>query len=195
MHVQTVQPTQLAVSLDEVKDYLYVTSTDDDSLIQRLIFQAAGFLESRFKCAIMSQTWELHLDSWTDERYVIEGAIQVSRPPFGAVSSIKYLDTDGASQTLAASQYLVAAQGIYARIVPAKGVSWPSLYGVAQYTAVTITHTCGHATQSAVPYLVRQAIKDYCDGVYNNRSASMREEFLAQLDAEMSCVGAQIAYG
>ena len=41
----------------------------------------------------------------------------------------------------------------------------------------------------------RQAIKDYCDGGYNNRSASMREEFLAQLDAEMSCVGAQIAYG
>ena len=38
----------LPVPLDEVKDYCYISGNDDDSMIQRLIFQAADFLESRY---------------------------------------------------------------------------------------------------------------------------------------------------
>ena len=193
MHVLTVQPTQLPVSLDEVKAYLYVTSTDDDSLIQRTIFQAAAFLEGRYKCAIMSQTWALYCDGFYDARYWIENAIQIARAPFGAVSSITYVDSDGATQTLAADQYRVAANGIYARIEPAYSVTWPTTRAVI--ATVTVTHTAGHSTQADVPYVVHQAVKDFCDSIYNHRGAGMRDEFLAQLDAEMACIGAQVAYG
>ena len=59
MHVRTVQPTQLVLPLDDVKDYLYITGTDDYSMVQRLIFQAADFLESRYKCSVMTSTWAL----------------------------------------------------------------------------------------------------------------------------------------
>ena len=192
MHVSTVQPPQLVLPLDEVKDYLYITGTDDDSMVQRLIFQAADFLESRYKCSVMTSTWALYMDGWTDSRYWIEGAIQLARPPFGTVSSITYLDSDGSSQTLASTEYRVAANGIYGRVSPAKNVSWPTSYGVDG--DITITHTAGYSSQSAVPYIVRQAVKDYCDAVYNRRSEGLSGAVLHQLDAEMACMGANIAY-
>ena len=192
MHVRTVQPTTLPVPLDEVKDYCYISGKDDDSMIQRLIFQAADFLESRYKCSLMTSTWVLYADGWQDPRYTIAGAIQLARPPFGSVSSITYLDSAGSSQTLAASQYRVAANGIYARITPAKNVSWPTTYGVT--ADVQITHTAGYSSQGDLPYVCRQAVKDYCDSVFNRRSQGLQPEVLAQLDAEMACVGAQVVY-
>ena len=193
MHVQTVQPTSLAVPINEVKEYLAISGNEDDSMVQRLIFQAADFIESRTKTAIMSQTWALHTDGWTDSRYWIEGAIQIARAPFGSVSSITYLDSDGTQQTLAASEYRVAAPGIYARVSPAKNVSWPTTYGVT--SDVTITHTCGYSDQSSVPYVIRQAVKDYCDAVFNRRSQGLTREVLEQLDASTATAGAQVAYG
>ena len=44
------------------------------------------------------------------------------------------------------------------------------------------------------PYVCRQAVKDYCDSVFNRRSQGLQPEVLAQLDAEMACVGANVAY-
>ncbi len=191
MHVLTTQATALPVKLDDCKAYSYVTGNDDDSLLQSLIYEAAQFLENRFRCAIMSQTWQQIQDGFFDDRYWIGGAIQIGRPPFGAVSSITYLDSDGDSQTLAASQYRVATQGIYARIEPAKNVTWPTTREVVN--DVTITHTCGYSSQSAVPYSVQQAVKDYVDNKYNHRGSGIRKEFLVQLDAEMGSYGA-VAY-
>lgn len=188
MHVQTTQATKLPVKLDDVKAYSYITGNEDDSLLQSLILEATQFLENRFRCAVMEQTWQQVQDGFFDPRYWIGNAIQIARPPFGSVSSITYLDTNGDSQTLAASQYRVVAQGIYARIVQAKNVTWPTTREVIG--DVTITHTCGYSSQSAVPYSVRQAVKDYVDSKYNHRGSGMHKDFLVQIDAEMGSQGA-----
>ena len=188
MHVLTTQATALPVKLDDCKAYSYITGNEDDSLLQSLILEATQFLENRFRCAIMTQTWQQVQDGFFDARYWIGNAIQIARPPFVAVSSITYLDQNGDSQTLAASQYRVVAQGIYARIVQAKNVTWPTTREVIG--DVTITHTCGYSSQAAVPYSIRQADKDYVDNAYNHRGAGMRTEFLVQIDAEMGSQGA-----
>ena len=198
VHVRTTQPTTLPVPLNDCKSYSYITTTDDDSMLQRLILEAAAFLEDRYKCSIMRSTWKLVCDGWQDPRYWIGNAIQIARPPFGAVASITYLDTNGDSQTLASSQYRVATDGVYGRIVPAKNVTWPTTYEVIQ--DITITHTAGYASQSDVPYVVRQAVKDCVDYWYNHRGTGFDQNtiigrgILPQLDAEMGCVGAQVAY-
>ena len=188
MHVLTTQATALPVKLDDCKAYSYITGNEDDSLLQSLILEATQFLENRFRCAIMTQTWQQVQDGFFDARYWIGNAIQIARPPFLAVSSITYQDQNGDSQTLAASQYRVVAQGIYARIVQAKNVTWPTTREVIG--DVTITHTCGYSSQAAVPYSIRQAVKDYVDNAYNHRGAGMRTEFLVQIDAEMGSQGA-----
>ena len=188
MHVLTQQATGLPVKLDDVKAYSVITGNEDDSLLQNLIFEATQFLENRFRCAVMSQTWQQLQDGFYDPRYWIGSAIQISRPPFGTVTSITYLDTNGDTQTLAASQYRVATEGIYARVTQAKNVTWPTTFEVIQ--DVTITHTCGYASQGDVPYSIRQSIKDFVDQKYNHRGSGMRDEFLTQLDAEMGSQGA-----
>ena len=77
-------------------------------------------------------------------------------------------------------------------------MSWPTTYGVT--ADVQITHTAGYSSQGDLPYVCRQAVKDYCDHWFNRRGAGLEQNtiigrgILAQLDAEMACVGAQVAY-
>lgn len=89
-------------------------------------------------------------------------------PPLSSVTSITYLDTDGASQTLAADQYTVDAKSIPARITPAYGVTWPSTR--AQSNAVYVTFVAGYGAASAVPEGIKLWMLMHIKQAFDNRT-------------------------
>jgi uncharacterized phiE125 gp8 family phage protein len=84
------------------------------------------------------------------------------------VSSVQYVDTDGVTQTAAASVYQVSTEDEPAWIEEAYGQSWPSTRATSD--SVIITYTAGYgAAGSSVPAAIRQAMLLMVGQWYENR--------------------------
>lgn len=149
-------PTAEPVRLDDVKSHVRIaaTVTDDDPMIGDLISAAAEYVEHFVHRKLITQTWDLKLDGFP-------AMIALPFPPVQSVS-ITYVDTAGATQTLAASTYTTDfASGplaMSAYIVPAYGQYWPSTRAVPN--AVTVRFVCGYGDkENAVPWSIKTAIK------------------------------------
>ncbi|MDF1720521.1 MAG: head-tail connector protein [Minwuia sp.] len=170
---RTVAPAAL-VSTADAKAFLRVEISDDDSLIDDLVAAAAEHLDGRrgmLGRALLTQTWAWTLDDFPCETWADPYAgIRVPLPPLQSVSSIKYLDGNGDSQTLGTSVYAVNTGSEPGVISLKKGQSWPSVQDVRD--AVTITFIAGYGdTASSLPASLRLAALQLVSAWYDNRSA------------------------
>jgi uncharacterized phiE125 gp8 family phage protein len=155
-------PATTPVSLTEAKAHLRVDHSDDDTLITALINAAVAHLDGKdgiLGRALITQTWDLKLDEFCP-------AIRIPLPPLASVTSITYVDTDGATQTLAADQYTVTS-GEPAKIVPAYNVTWPSTRCVPE--AVKVRFVAGYGNASSVPAGIKAAILLHVGTLYRDR--------------------------
>lgn len=163
-------PTLEPVSLAEAKAHLRVEVPDEDALIDGYILAAREYIERETQRALITQTldyktsfsrWYSQCGNWpiyyTGECY--RTGIMLPRPPLQSVTSLAYVDSAGATQTLAANQYQVildngdSHEGL---IVPAFGVTWPTLQAVPD--ALTIRFVAGYGGMEDVPHSIRQAM-------------------------------------
>lgn len=117
------------LSLAEVKSQLRITTTADDDSFKAFITAVRRSVEAFLQKSLVTTIWELKLDSFPCE-------IQLPMPPIQSITTVAYVDTDGADQTFTDFQY--DKKG---RLRPAYGESWPSTRN--QYGAVTITYVAG----------------------------------------------------
>ena len=179
-------PSGSVVSDAEIYDELRVDLTGspaepvDADVIQAARNAAEGFLDGACGVlgrALLTQTWKLHLDGFPcggryapGKGYVDKGAILLPLPPLQSVSSITYVDTAGATQTLAGSVYqVVNRQRVRSMIVEAYGQSWPSTRDVPQ--SVTVQFVAGYGAASDVPEDIKRVIRAMVVDFYDNRSA------------------------
>jgi uncharacterized phiE125 gp8 family phage protein len=155
-------PTTEPLSTGETKHFLRVDTTNDDALIDGLIVASRQYAEAKQKRQLISATWKLQGDQFPSG-----GTITLPLPPVSSVTSVEYVDTNGASQTFSADAYTVDTASEPARIVLNPNYSYPSLQQVAN--AVSITFVCGYASPSSVPAATRQAMLLYCGHLYENR--------------------------
>jgi uncharacterized phiE125 gp8 family phage protein len=148
----------------------------DATAVAAITTAAVNYLDARDgilgRC-LVTQTWILTLDRFPTSRTRQTGyegitagndAIIVPLPPLQSVSSISYIDTDGATQTLSSSLYTVDTTQQPGRIVPAYGEAWPATRD--QINSVTITFVAGYSPTSDspadyranVPRAIKQAI-------------------------------------
>lgn len=142
-------------------------NTTDDPLIGMLIASARAAAETELHRALVTQTLDLYLDAfpvWPNERF---GDRCIRMPPLQSVASITYLDTDGATQTLSADQYLVDAKSQPARIAPAYGCSWPSTR--EQNNAVTVRFVAGYGAAANVPGCIKNWMLMRIKTLWDNR--------------------------
>lgn len=158
------QPSVSAISLEDAKAHLRVTSTTEDSVIQELLAVAASEVEARTCRVLLESTFALYLDRFPDSAPIV-----LPRAPLIAVDSIKYLDGDGVEQTLAAEDYMVELRREPGRVHP--WLSWPATQA-SRPDAVTITFRAGYANPDAIPAALKHAIRLYVADVYLNRSAT-----------------------
>lgn len=151
----TVAPADRLVTLAEAKSQLRVPSafTEDDAYINSLILAAETHLDGRggiMGRALVTQTWTGTID------FAFPSRIEIPLPPLQSVTSVKYVDSDGAQQTLSPDQYQVIANTEPGLIVPAFGATWPSVR--AQHQAIEVVFVAGYGAASDVPMRVRQAV-------------------------------------
>lgn len=165
------QPTVEPVTVAEAKAQRRFTSSSEDDLFAQYIAAARLMVEEATGRTFYQTTRALHLD-----RFPTRGVILLPYRPLIAVSSVAYLDTDGASQTVSASDYVVDSASRPPRICPAAGSAWPSTYD--QPAAVTVTYTCGYAvadsaTLEAERARGRQAVLLLVAHWHQNREATI----------------------
>ena len=158
------------LTLPEIKDYLFETSPDYDSMIIMLSQVAREYAEARTWKQIIPATYTLYLDRFPD-------VIELPKPPVIGVTSVKYYDTDDSIQELSSSVYQEDLYSEPARIRPVSGESWPEIYD--RMNAVEIEFTAGMNegdTAHNMPEKIRQAMLMLIKSWYENRNAVVVSE-------------------
>lgn len=142
------------VTVDELRNHIKSDTDDDDIVLDGFLAAARRAIEEEYATALVPQTCVLRLDCFPyDGCY---GDIELRIAHVTAITSIEYVDTNGATQTLSGSNYTADIYSTPARIRPAFGTSWPSTR--EQTNAVTVTFAAGYANPTEVPFSVKAAI-------------------------------------
>jgi len=134
------------ISLTDVKNQLRITGTDSDDALRQFIAAMRHKAETYLGKTLVTATWQLKLDAFCSVIYLPMSPIQ-------SITTIDYVDTDGATQTLASSGYQFDAGG---RLKPSYGNSWPPTRD--QFDAVTITYVAGQTHAGNVQEDIKMAM-------------------------------------
>lgn len=190
---RTVAPPVSPVSREQAKQHLRREASwvEDDDLIDGLIAAATAHVEKVSGRSLVEQTWVLKLDAFPCGDDVWARRIELPRPAVLSVTSVAYVDSAGASQTLSALAYTLQGDEYGACIHEAYGYTWPTTR--EQPDAVTVTYLAGYAKTGAgtagdpydyrkpVPAPIRQAILLKVQALYDN----LRPEDMAAVDQQV----------
>lgn len=191
---RTVEPTIEPVTLEELTAQVYASTPADDLLLWNYARTARAALEDMYRVAFLTQTWTWKLDSalngrlWRDDRD--EYCLHIPLVPVASVSSITYVDDNGATQTWSSSLYQVqVSPRRRTRIAPAYNETWPSLRGET-FGALTVTFVAGWASAAALPLPLKQAVLMYAAFLYANRG-----DMEAKAELPMAVASLMQSYG
>jgi uncharacterized phiE125 gp8 family phage protein len=155
--VRLVQgPTELPISVDEVKLRLRVDDDESDAVIEDYIEAATDAAQKFTGRALRPQTWELSLDAFPD---MGSPEIVVPHPPLREVLSIKYDDGDGLEQTVSANDYQVDTVSEPGWILPNADFTWPTpLEAINSIRVLYVAGYGGDSPGGAIPKAILQAI-------------------------------------
>jgi uncharacterized phiE125 gp8 family phage protein len=162
-----IAPTVEPVSLAEAKAHLRLDSSDDDGLLAGYILAARRFAEGYIRGAIITQTHDYTVDYcwplvWAGD-YCRE-RIELPLHPVQSVTSVSYVDENGATQTLSNALYTVHTSGPVAHIEKAYNASWPAVRYVPE--AITVRFVCGYLPEK-VPDEIRTSILLHVESLYD----------------------------
>ena len=164
-------PASYPVTLEEAKLHCRVDDDADDTLVEGLIAAATDYVENYTGRAIVSQTWELVLDDFSD-------AMMFPKGPVTAITSVKYIDADSVEQTVTSTNYTLDAASDPQWVVKASDYTWPAVSdGVNN---VIVRFVCGYAT---VPASIKQAILLLIGQWYDNRADATDRPMIAMPNA------------
>lgn len=160
MSVVVVTPPVPGLDLDLIKAHLREESSDNDPLISAYIDAAVSHIDGPggwLGRSVFPQTLELRQNTFCATARLPYGPVQ-------SVTSVKYVDSAGAEQTLDADQYLMTGDG---QVALAHGAVWPSLRGDAE--GVRIQYTAGY---DVLPGAIYAAIMLMVGDLFKNREST-----------------------
>ena len=171
----TSAPASEPITATTAKAWLKVEFSDDDTMITNLIAGARWEIEKSTGIAFFTQTVTDALDVWPEYEEVSNpfAAFHLLRYPVQSVTSVTYYDSDGVQQTLASSDYVVDTNGVFCRISPAAGTSWPGLRN--RPAAVTITYITGWSDVADIPEDLKTAMQLMLTYFYERRADSVKQ--------------------
>lgn len=136
--IVTTPPVAEPLSLADVKRHLRIGLdwSDEDPELQGWIAAARREAERISGQALVAQTLRYTFDEFPDWE------IELPRPPLVSVSSIKYVDADGVTQTILAADYSVITTRRPGIVEPAYGEAWPTAR--EQADACQVNFVAGH---------------------------------------------------
>lgn len=166
--VRVTKPSLMLLNHQELQKQCELLDGDHDSYLTRLLENATAAAERYTGRAFATQTWRLTLDRFPCR------TIKLPRPPLQSVTSITYIDEDGAEQTLDSSLYVVATDSHPGRVAPAYDEVWPATRTTLE--AVKITYVAGHTSVDDVPEEAKQAVGVMVADWFVNRETTTEKE-------------------
>lgn len=162
---RTVAPTVTPVSLQEAKDHLRVSHTDEDTLITALIEAATSHFdgEGELGRALVTQTWA----QWFSQA---PGWVRLRMGPFQSLVSVEYYDTSNSLQTATLSEFETWKDGDFVTLKPRDGSAWPEAH--SRPDAIKVTYEAGYGDASDVPQSIKHAVLLLVGHFYENREAT-----------------------
>jgi uncharacterized phiE125 gp8 family phage protein len=168
-------PTVEPVSLAEAKAHLRLDDNSDDGLLAGYILAARQYAENYIRGAIITQTYDYKLDGgwpmvWV--RDYCRTRIELPLRPVQSVTSVSYVDENGATQTLSTSLYTTHLDRPVPCIDKAYNQSFPSVRDVTD--AITVRFVAGYAPEK-VPDGIRTAILLHIESLYDSCEPEQKE--------------------
>ena len=160
-------PATQVISLAEAKNHLKVDTSEDDDLINGLIAAATDYCETH-------QNRKYLLKSVVEKFDEFRQNYRLRYSPVDGITSITYIDTGGATQTLDGDYYTLDATSEPARLVEAYSYSYPMTRD--EVNAVTVTYLSGYGTAEDVPDSIKAAIKLLVGHWYEHRESVSEEK-------------------
>lgn len=168
-NVSKTDSAEEPVGLEEMKAHARIDDADNDATISGMIAAARRWIEAFTHRALITQTYVYKIDAFPGPTTTV---IALPGGNTQSVTSIAYLDTDGNSQTWAASKYITDLVSEPALIGLAYDEDWPSIR--EWDLPITITYPAGYGDDPGdVPEELRTAIKILAAELYENREASI----------------------
>lgn len=146
---KTVEGANPPLSLATAKSSQRISSTAEDTLLQAKLDAAIEVVEESTGRALSLNTYELRLEkNFTKNRFYDKDTCSIRLPwsPLVSVTSIEYVDEDGATQTVSTDVYEVNVYSEPGEIRLKDGQSWPTVDNV--FSPITITYTAGYDNQT-----------------------------------------------
>lgn len=156
----TVAPASEPLTTAEGKKQCEIETsvTAHDTFIDTLIKDARVYTENYLGIGLFTQTvvqrWGEFPQITRNDQY---GALDLSGGKIQSVTHVKYIDSDGATQTLTVTtDYKLALVAYQPKIVPAYSKSWPGTR--SEIDAVWCEYVRGWATTAAIPNVIKRAM-------------------------------------
>lgn len=148
-------------------------SHPDDSLVESLITVARESVENFTELTVAVNDFQLKLDEFPVD------VINLGTWPVNSITSITYVDGNGATQTLSAGDYALDNFSKPAQISLTYGKTWPQVR--AQVNAVTVAFEAGFngdtsPIQNEMPKALKQAMLLTITDLYENRGAIVSKQ-------------------
>jgi len=178
------QPAEETVSLAEQYLHMRVEDTDvtdggdEDSLIQGLITAARIYCEDIQGRSYVNTTYDLTLSAYAP-------IILIPRSPLSSVTSITYIDTNGATQPVSTDVYHVKTDLTTGMVIRKPNESWPSDVSTSEVDPITVRFVAGYGEAGDVPDTFKIAIKMLAASWYENReSVSEKQRYAVPMAVE-----------
>ena len=159
------------ITLSQLKSQLSIDTdfTEDDTFLSTLIDAAEAHVAQHTGRVLDSETKTEHLDDFPTCDY-----FSLKSAPFISLTSITYVDADGAAQTWTASPlpYVVVTDEGMPKVYLAYNQTWPTAR--YQKKSVTVTYLAGYADSgspltSTAPAALKQAALMIAASLYDQR--------------------------
>jgi len=151
-----IAPATEPLALSEVKTFLKVDSSDDDTLITNLITTVRVAAEKFLKVSFIDQSWKLSYDKYCPS------VVKMVMGPVQSITSVKAIARDGTETIINSSTYYLSS-GNQKLIFDANVVS----------NRVEIVYLTGYgALANDVPNPIKQGMLSHIAAIYDGRAGA-----------------------
>ncbi len=163
--VLVTAPTILPVTPQNVIEHSRIGTHQEDQLLRTLIAEAQNAVEEITWRKLITQTWDEFFDAW-------ENPLRLQHSPVQSITSITYLDGDGATQTLSTDIYELGDDNGLGVVRKKYDQQWPTIR--SHEDVITVRHVCGYgASADDVPVSFKSAIRLHAAHNYIHREGEM----------------------
>ena len=165
MAIKVITPPAAVLSLEQLRRHCKIdpptSANEADTDLSAALAAAHAYAQHYAGISIGSQTLELALDEFPT------AGILLPQGPVTSITSVSYVDTAGATQTLSGSAYSLDDYSNPQWLLAAAGTDWPATFDAAN--AVKVRYVAGAAS---IDGAAAQALRLLSGLYFDNRNAA-----------------------